>query len=162
MARHLIELTEQPPENCDMPLFTIDGVGNFFENLDSDGDCDDSWPSGFDRSAGDLRCPFKPGEKFTDGNEIISVAVIDKGGKWHWEIETNAEPISRVSIHTKAHVPRFLTDMVVGTVADLMEALKELPPQLALDHEGLRLTWVNIGYHDRGMTEHLNIDGANS
>lgn len=58
MTRRVIK--PQPPENCSDPCFDYTGYGFFHEDLDSDGDCLDSWPEG---DSG-ISCPYGvPGDR---------------------------------------------------------------------------------------------------
>ncbi len=52
MTRRIVK--PQPPEHCWQALFDNNGNGNFYQNLDGGGDCDDVFPRGDNI----IRCPY--------------------------------------------------------------------------------------------------------
>lgn len=77
-------INPQPPNNCNIPFFCSNGLGNFLDNPDGDGNCDESFPI-YDVMA----CPYgQPGtiipvlEVLEDGtlvydgdDEVVNVRV---------------------------------------------------------------------------------------
>lgn len=136
----------QPPENCDVALFDVNGLGWFCEAPDRDGDCLDIWP---DNDTG-TRCPYgQPGDRLwvreawcPTGAGVVQYRADAKTEQPYWPLLKWAPSI---------HMPRWASRLTLEVVSVRVERVQDISEADVCAELGCHAVWPGPGPYRRDL-----------